>query len=241
MLDLTTADSSGTINGATFYQSSQDVATGTGVFNPFVRIQRKDTESGYNTDGSPEFDTKTGIWTHAVSLSTIIASTNGHRDFYLDVNETASGNEPLLSLDQLQLFLTTDASLSGYAAYSGFGTNATKIYDLNSDTARNANWVKVDYSLSGSGSGRADLGVSFADAIFNNSLSGPVYLVMYSQFGLQGNKTNGLGSTAGFEEWSTRTAIPSPVPEPETYVMLLAGLGLMGFVARRRKSNGMKP
>lgn len=29
----------------------------------------------------------------------------------------------------------------------------------------------------------------------------------------------------------------SPVPEPETYAMLLAGLGLMGFTARRRKNN----
>jgi hypothetical protein len=27
------------------------------------------------------------------------------------------------------------------------------------------------------------------------------------------------------------------VPEPETYAMLLAGLGLMGFVARRRKQH----
>ena len=27
----------------------------------------------------------------------------------------------------------------------------------------------------------------------------------------------------------------TPIPEPETYMMLLAGLGLMGFVARRRK------
>jgi len=26
------------------------------------------------------------------------------------------------------------------------------------------------------------------------------------------------------------------VPEPETYSMLLAGLGLLGFIARRRKS-----
>ena len=28
------------------------------------------------------------------------------------------------------------------------------------------------------------------------------------------------------------------VPEPETYAMMLAGLGLMGFIARRRKQNG---
>ena len=30
---------------------------------------------------------------------------------------------------------------------------------------------------------------------------------------------------------------PTSVPEPETYAMLLAGLGLMGFIARRRKRN----
>lgn len=28
----------------------------------------------------------------------------------------------------------------------------------------------------------------------------------------------------------------APIPEPETYAMLLAGLGLLGFVARRRKA-----
>ncbi|HWA37950.1 MAG TPA: PEP-CTERM sorting domain-containing protein [Burkholderiales bacterium] len=33
--------------------------------------------------------------------------------------------------------------------------------------------------------------------------------------------------------WYTPT---SPIPEPETYAMLLAGLGLMGFVARRRRN-----
>lgn len=31
--------------------------------------------------------------------------------------------------------------------------------------------------------------------------------------------------------------VATPVPEPQTYMMLLAGLGLMGYVARRRERN----
>jgi hypothetical protein len=33
------------------------------------------------------------------------------------------------------------------------------------------------------------------------------------------------------------TAVAAPVPEPETYAMMLAGLGLLGFMARRKKQN----
>jgi hypothetical protein len=32
-------------------------------------------------------------------------------------------------------------------------------------------------------------------------------------------------------------AVSAPVPEPSTYAMMLAGLGLIGFIAYRRKSN----
>lgn len=42
-------------------------------------------------------------------------------------------------------------------------------------------------------------------------------------------------STAAYSINSAATAVP--VPEPETYAMLLAGLGVVGFVARRRKSD----
>jgi hypothetical protein len=236
MVDLTTSGSFGTINGATFYQYTTDESSGTGVFDPFVRIQARGTESGYNTDAKPELDAKGGIWTHALSLDSI-AVRDGYRDFYLDINESSNGTNPLLSLDQLQLFLTTDPNLTGYAAYSGFGSNATMIYDMNSDANRTGNWVKLDYSLSGSGSGRADMQVSFADAIFTSAYTDPVYLVMYSQFGMHGTSPNGMGSNAGFEEWATRSAANAvaPIPEPETYAMLLAGLGLLGFAAQRRK------
>lgn len=47
-----------------------------------------------------------------------------------------------------------------------------------------------------------------------------------------GIKLNPDGGYSG-----TVSTIPAPVPEPETYAMLLAGLGLIGFTARRRKQN----
>ena len=47
---------------------------------------------------------------------------------------------------------------------------------------------------------------------------------------VQGLTTAQCGSA-----WYTSTV--SAIPEPETYAMLLAGLGLMGFVARRRQRN----
>ena len=54
---------------------------------------------------------------------------------------------------------------------------------------------------------------------------------------------NNLGNIFVADIFNPQTGNTGPVdvtgviPEPETYAMLLAGLGLMGFVARRRKQN----
>jgi hypothetical protein len=45
-----------------------------------------------------------------------------------------------------------------------------------------------------------------------------------------GGALSGANGTAFFQE----AAVPT-IPEPETYAMLVAGMGLMGFLARRRK------
>lgn len=42
------------------------------------------------------------------------------------------------------------------------------------------------------------------------------------------------GSGAGYY---TGNIVASPVPEPETFAMMLAGFGLLGFSARRRNNN----
>ncbi len=55
------------------------------------------------------------------------------------------------------------------------------------------------------------------------------FLVVYT------NATTFGGATASVIDGSVASAATfAPVPEPETYAMMLAGLGLMGFVARRR-------
>lgn len=45
-----------------------------------------------------------------------------------------------------------------------------------------------------------------------------------------------IGSMSGYPVSQEITL--APVPEPETYAMLMAGLGLIGFVARKRRKNG---
>src|SRR5205085_10008458 len=58
VLDLTTPNASGTINGGYFQQTDYQ-PTGTGKIDSFVRIQAKGIEQGYNTDYRPlQFDEK---------------------------------------------------------------------------------------------------------------------------------------------------------------------------------------
>ena len=45
-----------------------------------------------------------------------------------------------------------------------------------------------------------------------------------------------LTEATGINNHGQVAAIGATIPEPETYAMLLAGLGLLGFIARRRKT-----
>ncbi len=44
-----------------------------------------------------------------------------------------------------------------------------------------------------------------------------------------------LVSRGGQSDWDNVRLNLAPVPEPETYAMMIAGLGLLGFMARRKK------
>lgn len=113
---------------------------------------------------------------------------------------------------------STGTSFNDTWSFSGI---ADGIYDIQGDlSATNISFISVVldekvWELSGPT-------FRFANVTFTNSQ--PVLLRII------GTKSNSLTSN-----YSGSVTVAAAVPEPETYAMLLAGLGLMGGIARRRK------
>lgn len=86
--------------------------------------------------------------------------------------------------------------------------------------------------------GFADIGLALIDSSFNTLATGKDAL---SFSGL--NAGSYALAVTGFTSGSmggtyTGVLAAAPVPEPETYALMLAGLGIVGFIASRRRSNG---
>lgn len=219
VLDLTTRGATGELGGAIFYQIDPQ-PTGTGVVDPFLRLQNKGSESGYNTDGRLEFDTKPSIHTHSLQLGSIpVVEQNGvaYREFFLDINE--SKPRTLLSLDEMKIHVDDAGNLSGYPQ-----NFSDPVFDL--DTSGD-NWVSLNYELN-HGSGSGDMRVLVPSELFGTDPN--KYVTLYSAFG------QNQGSDAGFEEWWVRqTDQNEPVPEPASLALSLVGGGALVSLLQRKK------
>jgi hypothetical protein len=225
VVDLTQNDS-GSINDALFYFSSKQ-PTGTGVIDPFLRVQNDPQEQGYNTSGGTPFDDKAGIWTHDIQFSdlqTTKVTVNGtaYYQLLLDVNEP-SGNKSVISLDSLQ-FYTSDTGSKTTTDLSQLGTLRWSL------DGKEDSYVLLDASRN-NGSGSGDM-YAYIPASAFSGVSNSDFIYMYSRFGDQVSADG--TSEGGFEEWSL---VASPVPEVGALfpiISVIAAAGATSLLRRRR-------
>lgn len=142
------------------------------------------------------------------------------------------------------VFDTLTYSLVGAAGNSTFSvagnnptvTNAGASQVLATGSLQNG--VTVTVPQGGSFVPSAAATVSFAVAAGKNGFFSPqpFYDTVFTAF------TNSLSTVTAFTNGFTinngggNLNFAQPIPEPETYALMLAGLGVIGFVARRRRS-----
>jgi hypothetical protein len=238
VIDLVNTNS-GDANGALYVWVDQQT-TGTGVIEPFLRVQADGVEQGYNSDlsGNKPWDTKTGSdWTRDLQFSELVTKTIGsttYFEFLLDINQNQGGDNELLSLDQVRIYTRTGAISSAPDNFSTVGT-----LRFNSDVGADGDSVvELDFGRN-PGSGAGDMFLYVPTSLFAGVLATD-YVYFYSLFG------NSHTANDGFEEWAlvgtpspttdTTTTTPGNVPEPGVLLLLGTGLAVAAQRIRRRRT-----
>ncbi|MDF1597977.1 MAG: hypothetical protein P1T08_18025, partial [Acidimicrobiia bacterium] len=185
-----------TVNdGAIFEYFDTTESDGTGVLNPYLRVQDNDgDEAGYNSDyvvsGGGQFDqvSPNNAFTDSILLSeipSIEVGTDNYREFIADFNEANSGVDAQISIDAFELYLfdqsTTafDVELIGDPNNGGIDTSypyGEEGFNHPSAPSPDAIWGTPDWYLDGhvlateensSGSGQGDLQILIPESEFD--------------------------------------------------------------------------
>jgi hypothetical protein len=102
-------------------------------------------------------------------------------------------------------------------------------------------FTPIDFADTATGAGNSGFVFSLdaaqqaaAAAAFGASFEGNVVGLSATAGCSAGSPAGCLGATGGFETFFVANSTVAAIPEPETYALMLAGLALVGWMARRR-------
>jgi hypothetical protein len=162
---------------------------------------------------------------------------------------TGASQTRTLSLSSLGIDSASDLRVVFNAIEPGNDANSITLNDL-----RLSIFSPDGTELFNSGSLTAPL--SFADTFTGAGNSGFVFALDAAQaaaaqalafsadfganlIGLYANLSDATGGPETFFVASAGGGVTPPIPEPQTYALMLAGLGVVGFVAARRRRSGL--
>ncbi|MGB4810946.1 MAG: FxDxF family PEP-CTERM protein [Methylophilaceae bacterium] len=151
-----------------------------------------------------------------LGLTVVFASTSAMADvFNINViSDTTSFNHANVTSGAFSD--TWNFNISGLVSADGILTNFASRADQNIDfTSATLNGVGLVIDNTGV------FGLLSSAVLFPTNFTGPLQLIVNGTSGGNGSYSGNLNIAA--------------VPEPETYALMLAGLGLIGFAARRNK------
>jgi len=177
----------------------------------------------------------------------------------LDTNATTANAQASASHDVMALTASTAAQPGIVPINWGWQQNYAYASSYNSGdftlTGYGLAIITIDWSVEGTGNlndwsdytyTSAYVSANYWDNLYNNGSASSGYALYTANNGsyatsgsfamsVLNTNPNGTNGYLSASVYSQSHSLSAPIPEPETYALMLVGLGLVGFMARRRK------